>query len=81
MDKEVSHSIIRFDPNRSRQAIVSIASRYVLDMIMLHVIQGDAEKLREWYSMFLTSPFSKSTAGWILNLSSDVVEKGTVECL
>ena len=67
MDDDVSHLILRFDPDPERGAIVSIPSPFILDMIIQRVIKGDAEKLRDWFDLFMRSSFSRGTAGWILD--------------
>jgi len=67
MDDDVSQSILRFDPDTRRRAIVSLPSPFVSDMIVQQVIKGDANKLRDWFSLFIGALSSKRTAGWILN--------------
>ena len=64
---EISHFIIRFDPDENRRPLISIASRHIFDQIDTFVIEGQTDKRRELYSLFLQSTYSRETAGWILD--------------
>jgi len=66
IDDDVSQSILRFDPDTRRRAIVSLPSPFVSDMIVQQVIKGDANKQRDWFSLFTGAFSSRRTAGWIL---------------
>ena len=68
MDDDASHSILRIDPDSERRASVSLPSPFISDMIIQRVIGGHAEKLREWFDLFMLPRFeSRETARWILD--------------
>lgn len=73
----ISHHIIRLDPNITRGPLVSIPTECIFAQIEKFVIQGDTNRQRELYTLFLHSPFSRENAGWILG-SAFSLEKG--EC-
>jgi len=67
MDGIILEFIIRYDPNRSRQAVVSLASHFVSDVIIQQFIKGDTEKLKDWHRFSLRSRLvSGRTIEWIL---------------
>lgn len=66
--REISHRIVRIDPDRHRWPLVSIATRHISDLIFEHLLQSDGRRVATLLSICIREgPTGLSLTGWLLD--------------